>query len=233
MLGFTFNLYQQLSTDREEIMIEVHEIPYHQLQENEAKNLYCIRKKVFKDRLNWAVECKNGMEIDDFDNNNAYYLVGKYKGQIISSVRLVDLTKPNMLRCGVFDSFFNKIELPEGKYLEASRLFIDKEKMSFFKLVGNPVCILMFFSMVKFAIKNAYKGIYTVVSAPMLTIYRRAGWNVKILETGLSEKGEIVHYLFLPVNQRDIKGIMEKLNVDNVVSTKDEVIYSCLQKTLV
>jgi len=47
---------------------------YNELSPELASELYQLRKKTFRDRLDWKVECMNGMEKDQFDNekNNLF-----------------------------------------------------------------------------------------------------------------------------------------------------------------
>lgn len=208
-------------------MIQLHDVPHFLLKENEASALFYLRKKVFKDRLEWAVKCSDDKEIDEYDTDNATYLIGKYYGDIICSVRLIQIDKPNMLRCGVFNSFFDNINVPTGHYLEASRLFIDKDKIKEFDLSKHPLCGLIFFSMVNFARKHGYRGIYTIVSAPMLVIYRRSGWDVQILESGFSEKGELVYYLFLPIDNAYTTKLCHKVDSESLDIGSDCITYSC------
>lgn len=66
-------------------MIQLYDIPYLSLKENEAYALFHLRKKVFKDRLEWAVKCSGDKEIDEYDTDNATYLIGKYYSNIIAA----------------------------------------------------------------------------------------------------------------------------------------------------
>lgn len=83
------------------------------------------------------------------------------------------------------------------------------------------------FSMVNFARKHEYKGIYTIVSASMLVIYRRSGWDVQILESGFSEKEELVYYLFLPIDNHYITRLCHKVGSESLDIGSDCITYSC------
>jgi acyl homoserine lactone synthase len=88
-----------------------------------------MRARVFRDRLNWEVEVKNGREIDYFDGCDPVYLVSKnqYTGRVEGGLRLLPTTGPNMLR-NVFP-----VLLPEGEVVESpliwesSRFAIDPD----------------------------------------------------------------------------------------------------------
>ncbi|WP_084873927.1 acyl-homoserine-lactone synthase [Pantoea cypripedii] len=169
-----------------------------------------LEKGFFKDRLDWAVNCTDEKEIDAYDTHDANYILGKFCSEVICGLRFIEIDKPNMLKCGVFNSFFNNIKISSGNYLEASRLFIDKDRINKLNLSHHPICALIFVAMINFTRKNNYDGIYSIASEAMLTIYRRTGWNVEVLESGHSEKGEAVHYIFMPVDKSSTDRILKK-----------------------
>lgn len=207
-------------------MITLYVVPFSFLTQNEANSLFHLRKRVFKDRLDWAVDCTDEKEIDAYDTHDANYILGKYCGEVICGVRFIEIDKPNMLKCGVFNSFFNNMKVSTGNFLEASRLFIDKELMIKLKLSHHPVCALIFVAMINFARRNNYDGVYSIVSEAMLIIYRRAGWNVEVLESGYSEKGEAVHYIFMPVDEPNTNRILKKIKPDHLTIHESFVDYS-------
>lgn len=58
------------------------------------------RARVFKDRLGWDVEVRDGMEVDWLDDENPLYLISvdDETGRLRGSLRLLPTTGPNMLR---------------------------------------------------------------------------------------------------------------------------------------
>jgi acyl homoserine lactone synthase len=65
-------------------------------------SMYVLRRKVFHDRLSWAVQCDDaGRERDDFDELDPYYLIAyepERPFQAIGCWRLLPSTGPYMLR---------------------------------------------------------------------------------------------------------------------------------------
>lgn len=59
--------------------------------------MHRLRRKVFKDRLEWAVSVTGDLEMDRFDALDASYLIVKDKNSVLGSVRLLPTTGPNML----------------------------------------------------------------------------------------------------------------------------------------
>ncbi|WP_042836014.1 acyl-homoserine-lactone synthase, partial [Yersinia pestis] len=47
-------------------MLEIFDVRYDELTDIRSEDLYKLRKKTFKDRLNWEVNCSNGMEFDEY-----------------------------------------------------------------------------------------------------------------------------------------------------------------------
>jgi acyl homoserine lactone synthase len=207
-------------------MIKLYVVPFSFLTHNEANSLFHLRKRVFKDRLDWAVDCSDEKEIDAYDTHDASYILGKYCGEVICGVRFIEIDKPNMLKCGVFKSFFNNMKISSGHYLEASRLFIDKDRINKLKLAHHLVCALIFVAIINFTRRNNYEGIYSIVSEAMLIICRRIGWKVEVLESGYSEKGEAVHYVFMPVDESNTNRILKKIRPDYLTIHEYFVNYS-------
>lgn len=197
-------------------MLEIFDVSYSLLSEEKSEELFTLRKETFKDRLNWAVQCTNGMEFDQYDNNNTTYLFGIKDDSVICSLRFIETKYPNMIT-GTFFSYFEKINIPEGNYIESSRFFVDKERAR--NILGNnyPISSMLFLSMINYSRKNGYEGIYTIVSHPMLTILKRSGWKISVVEQGMSEKNERVYLLFLPVDDENQEILIRRISRSGMV----------------
>src|SRR5512140_1982520 len=61
-------------------------------------DMYRLRRRVFKDRLDWAVTVSGDMELDIYDAlKPTYLLVMTDGGDIVGGVRLLPTTGPTML----------------------------------------------------------------------------------------------------------------------------------------
>ncbi|WP_034912892.1 MULTISPECIES: acyl-homoserine-lactone synthase [Erwinia] len=189
-------------------MLELFDVNHGLLSEARSKELFTLRKKVFKDRLNWIVNSENNMEYDEYDNYRTNYILGLYNNLSVCGVRFIELQFNNMI-LGTFKSYFKKIELPEGNYVEASRLFIDKGRIKSLALQHQPVSALLFLSMINYARHFGYEGIYAIVSHPMYIIFKRSGWAVSEVEEGLSEKDQKIHLIFMPVDDANQRTLIE------------------------
>lgn len=66
--------------------------------EKYLQEMHKLRACVFSDRLGWEVIVKNGLEIDEFDDENPLYVLSIDKfGTLTGSLRLLPTTGPNML----------------------------------------------------------------------------------------------------------------------------------------
>lgn len=188
-------------------MFNVYVVNFSALSHGETEDFFMLRKNIFKDRLQWAVNCIDGKEFDQFDNEKADYIFGIKNGVIICSTRIIDMKYQNMLN-DTFSGFFSDVVIPEGKFIESTRFFVDKERVNHLLGKNYPVSRVLFLSLINYAQRNHYDGVLAVASHPMMHIIRRSGWNVTVLKKGMSEKNEPV-YLLLghtdTMSQRQLK----------------------------
>ncbi|AJW28910.1 acyl-homoserine-lactone synthase [Chania multitudinisentens RB-25] len=192
-------------------MIEFFDLSYDSLSKKRSGELFSLRKITFKDRLNWRVSCEKNMEFDVYDNKNTTYLLGVYKDVIICSLRFIETKFPNMI-IDTFKPYFKELSLPKGNYIEASRLFIDKERIKGFHLQEHPISSILFLSMVNYAKSLCYQGIYAIVSHPMLIIFQRSGWQVSVVEKGFSEKRQNIYLIHMPVDEHNQHILIKRIN---------------------
>lgn len=205
-----------LQIDTGDIMFNIYSVNYLSLSNEESEDLFILRKNIFKDRLQWDVDCFDGKEFDKFDNEKTNYIFGIKDGVIICGTRVIDIKHHNMLN-DTFSSFFKKIKLPEGNFIESTRFFVDKDRVS--SLLGNrsPITLALFLSLINYAQRNHYDGILAVASHPMMSIIRKSGWNVTVLETGVSEKDEPVYLLLGHIDLMSQKELKDRiLRRDNI-----------------
>ncbi len=183
-------------------MLEIFDVSYSELTGMRSEDLYKLRKKTFKDRLNWAVKCSNDMEFDEYDNKDTRYLLGIYDDQLICSVRFIDLQLPNMIT-HTFHALFDDVTLPQGRYIESSRFFVDKARAK--SLLGSryPISYVLFLSTINYSRHYAHTGIYTIVSRAMLTIIKRSGWHVEVIKEAYVNEKERIYLLRLPTEPAD------------------------------
>lgn len=205
-----------LYIDTGDIMFNIYSVNYLSLSNENTEDLFTLRKNIFKDRLQWDVSCFDGKEFDKFDNEKTDYIFGMKNGVIICGTRIIDVKHHNMLN-DTFSSFFKEVNLPEGKFIESTRFFVDKDRVS--SLLGNrsSITLALFLSLINYAQRHHYDGILAVASHPMMIIIRKSGWNVTVLETGVSEKDEPVYLLLGHIDLMSQKELKDRiLRKDNI-----------------
>jgi acyl homoserine lactone synthase len=147
---------------------------------SQMKAMHQLRCRVFKDRLDWNVEVRDGLEIDRFDRCDPVYLLhvdpaGKVKG----CVRLLPTLGPNMLR-DTFSPLLNGNPCPAAANIwESSRFALDLERNTTDAGTLSPATAEMFAGMIEFGLARSLVDIVTVTDVRVERILRRAGWPLR------------------------------------------------------
>ena len=122
---------------------------------------------------------------------------------------------------GTFLSYFNDIDLPTGHFIEASRFFVDKAKIKQLNISREPVTTMLYLAVINYALKYSYEGIYAIVSHSMMMIIKRSGWQISIIEQGISEKRQRVYLIFLPTDKVNQAILIAEVSSKTLMDTKD------------
>jgi acyl homoserine lactone synthase len=94
----------------------------------EMREMFMLRKRVFKDRLQWDVKTVGDFEVDEFDDLDPLYVLSMNEaGGVVGSLRLLPTMGPNMLA-----DVFHQL-LPDGQIIrnptiwESSRYCVDTQ----------------------------------------------------------------------------------------------------------
>lgn len=95
------------------------------------RQMYQLRARVFKDRLGWDVQVKDGMEKDHFDDLDPTHIISvDESGNVVGSMRLLQTTGPNML-ADVFNSILQGDAPPRSPQIwEATRFCVDTDRLN-------------------------------------------------------------------------------------------------------
>lgn len=204
------------------VMLNIYCADYSTLDCKKSEDIFILRKNIFKDRLQWAVNCTDGMEIDEFDNENTKYIYGVKDEKIICGSRIIEMRNRNML-VDTFSSFFNKVEIPEGNYIESTRFFVDKKRAKTLAGPRFPVTKVLFMALINFARQHHYDGIIAVASHPMMQIIKNSGWRISLLETGQSEKDEPVYLVLGHVDDESLHALKTRI-IGEDSSLNDDIL---------
>lgn len=144
----------------------------------ELAEMYRLRHRVFKERLDWDVQVSGDMEVDEFDALHPSYLLQRAgDGRIQGCVRLLPSTGPTMLR-DTFAALLAGQPAPASPNVwESSRFAVDLECNSP-KAAGGlaQATYELFAGMIEFGLSRQLTRIVTVTDVRMERILRRAAW---------------------------------------------------------
>jgi N-acyl-L-homoserine lactone synthetase len=151
----------------------------------EADEMFRLRARQFRDRLNWQVRVKDGWEIDDFDQMNPLYLVSEDEdtGEVAGCLRFLPTTGPTMMK-GVFDQYFNEpFDIETPLIWECTRFAIEPS-VAKRRITPTGLCKTTFELMqggCEVAMMAGVEQIVGIFDRLMVRIYRRAGWAPEII----------------------------------------------------
>lgn len=153
---------------------------HHQFDEhlNLLDTMYRLRRRIFKDRLDWSVSTSGDLEIDVYDVlNPTYLLVMQNAIEVVGCVRLLPTTGPTML-ADTFSVLLDGRQPPRSpRILESSRFCIDTQRAN--ELAENGLrraTFILFAAMLECLRFSNANSIVTVTDVRMERILRRAGW---------------------------------------------------------
>ncbi|PZV34476.1 acyl-homoserine-lactone synthase [Mesorhizobium kowhaii] len=149
---------------------------------DELEQMYRLRYRVFRDRLDWDVSFCGGYEVDPFDALRPHYLVLRAPaGRIDGCVRLLPTTGPTMLRDSFFALLADRSAPEDPRVWESSRFALDLPP-STPKQAGIAIGTYeLFAGMVEFGLSRGLRSIVTVTDLRIERILRRAGWPLERL----------------------------------------------------
>jgi N-acyl-L-homoserine lactone synthetase len=143
--------------------------------------MYRLRRRVFKERLNWTVPVSGDIELDVYDTlNPTYLLVMTNTNKVAGCVRLLPSTGPTML-ADTFSFLLDGQMAPRSeRVLESSRFCVDTELVSELSDNGlNRATFMLFAAMIETLQSVGAGSIVTVTDTRMERILRRAGWPLE------------------------------------------------------
>lgn len=181
---------------------------------SDLEAIYRLRHKVFFEKLNWQVESKSGLEIDQYDEQNMYYLMYKDKEGIVRGcLRVVEMTNLCM-----FDGPF-QFALPDLKnfkrpgYWEVSRLAIDFEyNATFKKQEAARISRLLFAALIYFGLHIKKVEYYLGIGHPSIVkLYSSFPLLCSVISINTINNEEILTFGCPPLAYSYDK-ILEKIN---------------------
>jgi acyl homoserine lactone synthase len=143
--------------------------------------MYRMRCRVFRDRMNWDVQVSDEMERDHFDNLHPVYLLQRDRdGHICGCARLLPTLGPTMLR-DTFPTLLHENPMPASPAIwESSRFALDVPENVPKAAGGMAVGTYeLFAGLVEFGLAKRLREIVTVTDVRLERILRRASWPLR------------------------------------------------------
>lgn len=165
---------------------------------SQIMDMHRLRCRVFKERLDWGVEVRDGLEVDQFDQCDPVYLLNlDSAGRVQGCVRLLPTLGPNMLR-DTFSALLDGSACPASADIwESSRFALDLQGNASGGGTLSPATTEMFAGMIEFGLARSLVDIVTVTDVRVERILRRAGWPLRRISepTTLGNTNALVGYL--------------------------------------
>ena len=155
--------------------------------------MHRIRFRVFSCRLNWDVRGENGLESDEFDEQDPHYILASDDdGSLVGTWRMLPTTGPYMLR-DVFASLLEDRTAPNSQQIwEGSRFAVDCRYVGKQGLGAlHKTTAEIFCGVVEFCIAYGVKEVVTVYDVRIARLLRRLGVSHK-WESGRHRIGNTV-----------------------------------------
>lgn len=188
--------------------------------------MFRLRARIFRDRLNWDVEVTDGLERDSYDDERPVYIINSDDNtrEVKGSLRLLPTTGPTLLADVFSDTLPDAVHLSAPTIWECSRFCLDDKLLD----RGQQQEILFASAVLlealgNVALRTGIKSIIGNFDASMLRLYRQIGCEVEVL--GSTLKYGLPVYLGLhPISEPIIRRIKAKLkNTELAFATRREM----------
>lgn len=180
--------------------------------------MYRLRRRVFKDRLDWTVSVSGDLEIDVFDALNPTYLIALNNSSVVGCVRLLPTTGPTML-AETFPELLGGRAPPSSEtILESSRFCVDTELVAELGSNGlNRTTFILFAAMIEQLRESRAHSIVTVTDTRMERILRRAGWPLERIAAPMSIGPTMALAGFLHASDQALEAMYRRAGIEGPV----------------
>lgn len=146
------------------------------LYAREIDQFFHERHRVFVQEKNWRDDDGTNQEVDQFDTDDATYLIGIEGGRVMSGTRLVPTDRPN-LTCDVFGHLCNLSgPIRDPRVADWTRGFISPEYRE--RGIG-PIKGQFCSAVMEFCLAEGIAWVGGLQDAYWLRLWRHFGWHVE------------------------------------------------------
>lgn len=176
------------------------------------KKMFCDRKKVFIDRLDWNLVSRNGEERDEFDTDDTIYLVVEddKTNKIKSSLRLNPTTKPHLMS-ELFPHLCAE-GVPTGETVwEISRYCYNPDytrpadrARAFYEILAGVM---------ETSVLYGWEKLTFVIGMALMPHCIRCGWDIMPIGLPVKDKGQSICAFEVDVNQRGLIAVRKNASL--------------------
>lgn len=171
------------------------------------ENMFRARKSVFVDQLKWDIPCEGEFERDQFDNEEAEYLIiaDSADKKHLGSMRLLRTDRPHIL--GSLFSDLCEDEVPTGPDIrEITRLCLSRElRAAERKIIFNRLVT----ALVEYALLMDIRAYTAVTSLYWLTQTLAVGWRCVPLSMPKRVDGDVLCAMMIHIEPETINHLRE------------------------
>ncbi len=160
------------------------------------------RYQIFVKALSWNLAHKDQREKDNYDTEDAVYLLALEAGVLSGAIRLIPSNQPHLLKDHFEDLCENGV--PIGKHIwEATRAYSKpsgKEPLALNKAMGELFCAVL-----EFALLNEIEKFTLVASLTIMPVVLHAGWKVAPLGLPKIVNGDRVGAFAIDVSPESLR----------------------------
>lgn len=166
------------------------------LYADELAGFFKARHQIYVEEKGWRESDSTGLEIDQFDTDDATYLIGVIDGQVMTGTRLIPTDRPHLLS----EVFPNMTTVPvrNPRVAEWTRGFIvpDYREKGIGPIKGRFCATVM-----EYCLKEAIEQIGGVQDLYWLPVWKRYGWSVRPIGNPMEIDGRWCVAALFDVNQ--------------------------------
>jgi len=187
------------------------------------EQMFRLRARVFRDRLNWDVHVEDGKERDKYDDEAPVYIIyaDDTGQQLKGSLRLLPTTGPTVLADIFADTLPDALGLSAPTIWECTRFCVEESASARRyrdELISSGILIA---ALGEVAIKAGIEAILGNFDQTMLRLYRRIGCEVEVLGS-TNRYGAPVYLGLFPVSPDILGKVKARLRLERSEPAKTE-----------
>jgi acyl-homoserine lactone synthase len=184
----------------------------HQYQDA-LRDMFDMRHRIFVERMGWeALRKPDGLEKDQFDNDDAIYLLlTDDDGTVIGSHRMLQTVKPHLFS-DVFPQYCAVKGVQRGEnILELTRTCVDEERLD--KATMERARKRIMVGLFEFFVRTGYEHVTMLSPVDLVFRYLLIGIEVKPLGIPVEIDGIKQVALIAPINQEALSKLREAYGI--------------------